>query len=364
MLWFTRLLVVITILSGLNSCSNGPEKVRPQRTDITESVYSSITIQPDSLYQAYASINGIVDLNLVEEGDTVSRGTALVQVVNTNPQLNSENARLSLELARKNFSGGSAVLNSIKDEIDAARLRLANDSVNYCRQKNLWDQQIGSKVEYDSKKLAYELSENNLNLLADKYERSRDELRTQLQQAENNYQTALTTTGDFTIESKIDGMVYAVYKNPGEVVHTTEPLASVGSLDVFIIEMLVDEVDIVKIRKNQKVILALDAYEGEVFTAYVHKIYPKKDLRNQTFVVEARFDTLPAVLYPGLSGEANIVIASKKDALTIPREYLLLNKEVITEDGNVVVETGLQSMDRVEILSGITEDTWILIPEE
>ena len=39
-----------------------------------------------------------------------------------------------------------------------------------------------------------------------------------------------------------------------------EPLASIGSATDFVIEMLVDEVDIVKISKDQKVIITLDAY--------------------------------------------------------------------------------------------------------
>lgn len=362
--WITRSLALTAMLVIVISCTGKQERIQPKRTDITESVYTSITVQPDSLYQAYATINGIVETNFVEEGDTVSKGAALVQVVNTNPQLNTENAKLSLDLARKNFNGNSTVLNSIREEIGAAKLRLSNDSVNYCRQKNLWDQQIGSKVEFDTKKLAYELSQNNLNLLEDKFERTRDELQTQLQQAENNYRTALTTTDDFTIESKINGKVYAVYKNPGEIVNTMEPLASVGSSSVFIIEMLVDEVDIVKIRRGQQVVLTLDAYNDEVFTASVHKIYPKKDQRNQTFVVEAFFEEQPNVLFPGLSGEANIVIAKRTNSITIPRRYLLPGGLVLTPDGEVNVETGLESMDRIEILSGITEETWLVIPEQ
>ncbi len=82
----------------------------------------------------------------------------------------------------------------------------------------------------------------------------------------------------------------------------------------FIIEMLVDEVDIVKISINQKVIISLDAYKGEIFTGKVSKIYPKKDERNQTFTVEAVFDEAPIKLYPGLSGESNIIISAKKES--------------------------------------------------
>ena len=142
-----------------------------------------------------------------------------------------------------------------------------------------------------------------------------------------------------------------------------EPLASIGSETDFIIEMLVDEVDIVRISKNQKVIISLDAYKGEVFTGKVSKIYPKKDERNQTFLVEALFDELPKTLYPGLSGEANIIIANRKDVLTIPKEYLNEDNKVKTDEGDLTIEIGLQNMDFVEVLSGITEETNIYKPD-
>ncbi|TSE06561.1 efflux RND transporter periplasmic adaptor subunit [Aquimarina algiphila] len=345
------------------SCSTKEDKILPTVSNVTESVYSSVTIQPDSLYQAYASVNGILDKNLVEEGQIIKKGVPILQVINSNPKLNAENARLSLELAKNNYDGNAAILSSIEEEIKAAILKMTNDSINYCRQKNLWSQHIGSKVEYDTKKLTYELSTNNLSLLKNKYYRTREELQTQLKQAKNTYKTSVITTKDFTINSKINGKIYALYKNPGEVVNTLEPLASLGSDSVFVIEMLVDEVDIVKIKKNQKTLITLDAYDEEVFVAKVSKIYPKKDERNQTFMVEALFEKSPGVLYPGLSGEANIIIAHISKTLTIPKEYLVDGNKVKTEKGLTEIKIGLQSMDTVEVLSGITSKTWIYKPQ-
>ena len=359
----SKFIFCILFLVIFASCKPHNDKIHPTVTDITESVYSSVTIQPDSLYQVYAAVNGILDKNLVEEGDEVEKDTPVLQVINNNPKLNTENAKLSLELAQKNYNGSAAVLSSIEDEIEAATLKLSNDSINYCRQKNLWDQKIGSKVAYDTKKLTYELSANALNLLKNKYNRTQQELETQLKQAENNYKTSMITTSDFTITSKINGKVYALYKNPGEVVNTLGPIAAIGSTTIFVVEMLVDEVDIVKIKHNQQVIITLDAYNGEVFTAKVSKIYPKKDERNQTFLVEALFNETPEVLYPGLSGEANIIIDTKKQVLTLPKQYLIDDHKVKTDQGIVTVVTGLQSMDMVEILSGITKETWIYKPE-
>lgn len=355
--WYLILFFIIS------SCFNNEDKILPIETSLTESVYSSVTIQPDSLYQAYAIVAGILDDNLVEEGDVISKGEALVQIINSAPKLNAQKAKFTLELAKKNYSGNAAILDGIKDEIIASKLKYKNDSINYYRQKNLWEQQIGSKVQYDTKKLNYELASNNLKLLENKYNRTKNELQNAVKQSENNYKTALITTKDFTVKSKINGKVYALYKESGEIVNTMEPIASIGSSSHFIIEMLVDEVDIVRIALGQVVLIHLDAYNSSVFNGKVSKIYPKKDERNQTFKVEAVFENPPNILYPGLSGEANIIIAKKDKVLTIPKAYLIDGNMVKTDDGLIPITTGLQNMEYIEVLSGITKDTYIYKPE-
>jgi len=356
-----RLLIISLFI--VISCSKGEDKILPAQRSLTESVYASVTIQPDSLYQAYAIVAGILDRNLVEEGDVVSKNKALFQIINNAPKLNAQNAKFTLDLAKENYNGSAAILSNIEEEITAATLKYKNDSINYFRQKNLWNQSIGSKVQYDTKKLNYKLAFNNLNLLQRKYNITKNELETAVKQAQNNYQTSLIATKDFTVESKINGKVYAIYKEPGEIINTIEPLASIGNANNFVINMLVDEVDIVRLFLGQEIIINLDAYKGEIFKGTVSKIYPKKDERNQTFRVEAVFEKAPKVLYLGLSGEANIIIAKKDNVLTIPKDYIIDGDKVKADDGLTTIVTGLQNMDYIEVLSGITKDTYIYKPE-
>lgn len=355
------LFAVITLV--LLSCGGEESKVFPVKQTITESVYASITVQPDSMYQVYAIVAGILDENLVEEGELVNKHQSIVQIINNAPKLNTENARLTLELARENLGGSSALLSSIEEEINSAKLKYDNDSINYFRQQKLWDQNIGSKIEYDTRKLNYRLSKNSLELLKNKYDRTNNELETAVKQAQNSYRASRIGTTDFTVKSKLNGKLYALYKNPGEIVTTMEPLATIGMADRFIIEMLVDEVDIVQVVINQEVIISLDAYTGKIFEARVSKIIPKKDERNQTFTVEAIFNNPPKTLYPGLSGEANIIISTREDVLTIPRSYLAEGDSVQTENGFVKVVTGLKTIENIEVVSGISESTAIIKPE-
>lgn len=344
------------------ACSSEDQRIQPRTGIITESVYATVTLQPDSLYAVYAAASGIVDEVYRMEGDEVRKGDKIMQITNDVPVLNAENARLALDLARKNYEGRAAVLKEIEKEIQVARLRVRQDSLSYFRQKNLREKNVGTQSDFDARKTTYDVSVNNLAALLNRYNRVQHELSTQLKQAENNYQTSLIATRDYAVTSEINGKVYQVVKNQGELVGPQEPVAMIGSSGRYVIEMLVDEVDIARIESGQRVLVTLDAYEGKVFSASLVKIYPQKNERTQTFKAEAVFDTAPRKLYPGLSGEANIIIRTNKSALIIPRSYLTKDDQVKTDKGLISVETGLESMDEVEIISGIGTSTYLYKP--
>jgi RND family efflux transporter MFP subunit len=340
----------------LLACSQDGNEAKVERRDLVVSVYGAVTIEAQQQYQAFATVTGIVSGIFVEEGDTVDEGQLILTIENTNPSLNAENAALALQLARENYSGSSSALKNLDLQIQLARQKVQEDSINYVRQQNLWDQNIGSKLEFENRKFAYQSSCNNLNLLQVQKQQLENELSTALQQAENNYQISLQTEKDFELRSRIKGRVYALNKEIGELVNLQESLAVIGAADDFVLELEVDQKDIADIRLGQEVIIELDAYEDRIFNASVRKIYPLMDGRSQTFRVEATFNELPPRLFPGLTGEGNIVVAKKEQVLTIPIEYLTANDEVMNAESEMVkVEVGSRNMEYAEIISGLEE---------
>ena len=269
-----------------------------------------------------------------------------------------------MQQAQQNASKNSTILGSIRDEISTANLNFKNAKINYERQQKLWSQDIGTRMDLDSRKLAYESAQNQLSMLQTKLKRTNSELNTALQQANLQYQSARSNATDFMIRSNMLGKVYSLTKKQGEIISPQMPIATIGNAEDYIIELLIDEVDITKIQLDQKVLLSLDAYAKKVFEARISKIYPSKNERNQTFKVEASFVEKPIRLYPGLTGEANIIIAEKDKVLSIPRDYLNDKSEVNTPDGLIQVKTGLQNLDRIEIISGIDTSTKIIQHEK
>jgi multidrug efflux pump subunit AcrA (membrane-fusion protein) len=129
--------------------------------------------------------------------------------------------------------------------------------------------------------------------------------------------------------------------------------------------MEVDEYDILKIKKNQLVMVTLDSYKGKVFEARVTKINPLMNERSKTFTIEASFVEQPSVLYPNVSFEASIVLQSKSKAILIPRNFIEDDSIVYKSNGDKVkVKTGLRDYQKIEILSGISINDELIKPSK
>ena len=65
-----------------------------------------------------------------------------------------------------------------------------------------------------------------------------------------------------------------------------------------------------------------------------------------------------------MSVEANIIILEKKNALVIPREFIIQNNKVKLKSSNELVEIqkGAEDLEFVEITGGIEEGTEIVKP--
>jgi len=326
---------------------------------ITESVYASGIIKSQNQYQVFSTVSGLIQTILVKEGDLVKKGDPLFILQSETTKLNAENAKLSADFADVNTK--SERVNELKGLIETARSKMLNDSLLLQRQRGLWAQQIGSKVELEQRELAYNNSANNFEAAILRYKDLQKQLKFTAAQSQKLLSISKNMAQDYTIRSQTDGRVYSITKEVGEIVNAQSPVAIIGDADQFITELQIDENDIARIKKEQRVLLTLDSYKGQVFEALISKIDPIMNERSRTFTVAAEFTKKPPVLYPNLSTEANIVILSKEKALTIPRSFLINDSLVILENKETrKVETGLKDYLKVEIISGLSANETIL----
>jgi RND family efflux transporter MFP subunit len=346
------------IVIVLSSCKDKGETARPIVQNITESVYASGIVKSKNQYEVFAAANGIIQKVNVTEGDLVRKGEVLITLVNETPRLNTENARLAA--AYSSASNNLDQLNELKERIHLARAKMQNDSVLFRRQQNLWAQDIGSRNQLEQKELAWKNAVTAYQSSLHQYHELKKQINFTAQQSLKNLEISTSITDDYIIRAKQDGKVYSLLKEPGEMVNTQTPVAVIGYAHEFIMELQVDEYDIRKIRPGQKVFVSMDSYKGQVFEAIVTKIDPIMHERSRSFTVEATFTAQPSHLYPNLTVEANILISTKKHAITIPRTYLIDENYVLLKSGEKrKVSTGLKDYQRVEITRGLNKDDQI-----
>ncbi len=355
-----RFPVVFVLL--LFACKSKVEKIKPTIESISESIYASGIIKSENQYQAYASVNGIVENVYLSEGDSVKIGTPILSISNEAQKLNKENAELSAAFSDINANQGK--LNDAQLAVDLAKNKMKIDSALFFRQKSLWQQQIGTKIELEQRELAYQNSKNAYYSSVVRYNDLKRQLNFSSSQSKKNLLIADKLQSDYVLKSEIIGIIYSLTKSKGEIVGAQTPIAIIGDAGKFILEMQVDEYDILKIKKGLTVLVTLESYKGKVFEAKVTKINPLMNERSKTFLVEAQFVEQPEILYPNISFEANIVINSKEKAILIPRDYLLNDSFVVKPNGDkVAVKTGLKDYQKIEILSGVSESQELIKPK-
>lgn len=358
-----KLLLLLSSVLFFFSCRNDAEVVKPAVTSITESVYASGIIKSKNQYEAFLPVNGVISEIFLHEGDSVKKGTPILSVRNEIQKLNRVNAELASEFSSVNTNADK--LNEAKQNLELARARLTNDSTLFFRQKKLWDQQIGSKVELENRELAYKNSRTLFYSAEVRYRDLKRQIEYNAAQSANNKIIASTSESDFILKSEIDGQLFQLNREVGETVGPQTALAVIGDSKNYILELQVDENDITRIKSGLKVYVTMDAYPGKVFDAEVTSIKPLMNERSKSFVVEAEFVNGPEILYPNISFEANIVVQIKNDALLVPRSFMLNDSVVIKSSGDtVLVKTGLKDYRNMEILSGLSREDELLKPNK
>ena len=356
-----KIAVYIFIVLSFLACKSEVRKIKPTVEPISESIYASGIVKSKDQYQVFATVNGIIKDVFVSQGDSIKKGAPILSINSEHQRLNLENAELSA--AFSDISANSGKLYEAKMIVDVSSDKMKYDSLMYFRQKQLWDQQIGTKAEFEQKELAYQNSKTTYISSITRYNDLKRQLDFNSSQSKKNLLISQNLINDYTIRSEMDGIVYNLSKSKGEIVGSQTPIAIIGDAEMFILEMQVDEYDIIKIRKDLRVEVTLDSYKGQIFEARITKINPLMNERSKTFLVEAQFLQAPKLLYPNISFVANIVIDAKEKSILVPRSYILDDSIVVKSNGDrVVVKVGLKDYQKAEILSGVTENDELIEP--
>jgi RND family efflux transporter MFP subunit len=138
------------------------------------------------------------------------------------------------------------------------------------------------------------------------------------------------------------------------------PLLEMADLSSLVIRVAVPEAHASAVNKGMAAHVAMDSLPGKTFTAKVVRVYPELDRRMRTRTVELTL-TDPANLAPGMFARVRLVLESVQDAVTIPKQAVLLTPAggqvaYVVADGKAAmrkVKTGIEQAGRVQVLGGV-----------
>jgi multidrug efflux pump subunit AcrA (membrane-fusion protein) len=252
----------------------------------------------------------------------------------------------------------------IKAQIEAARVKMLTDSVNYSRYEKLYATNSVSKQDLDNARLNFISDASSFKALQESYRSSTEKVKQEFANTQAQLQNAQAGNQYFDLNAIGRGKVYQIFKKQGDLIRKGEQVAQLGNPDSIIINLNIDEATIGKVKEGQKALIELNTEKNKTYEARITKIYPHFNDAAQSYRIEARFVTDMPGLISGTQLQANIITNQKDKAMLINRAYVLSDNKVLRKkDGKtdtVLVTTGITSYDWVEITSGLTTSDVII----
>jgi multidrug efflux pump subunit AcrA (membrane-fusion protein) len=345
----------------LLSCGKKTNETKPEKRDVTETVFASGTLEPDHKYNLIAQSEGyILDLKF-NNGDEVKADQVLAIIDNKANAINASSSENLAGIAAQNASNEGPTLKQAQANLQLLRDKFEQDSLQYNRYQKLFQSNSVSKLELENMKLAYENSKTNFSNSSQNFRLLKQQTEQQLIIQKTQRDVSGISNDNNIVKAVLAGKVYKKVKDVGDYVRRGDIIAVIGNSDALYAKLNIDENNISKIKLQQQVIVELNVDKEKTYKAEISEIIPTFDEQTQSFVCKARFADPINFNIAGTQLQANIIIDNKKNALVIPKVFLGYGNVVKTkEKGDVVIKPGFISGEWVEVLSGLDENTTII----
>lgn len=273
----------------------------------------------------------------VRMGDRVSRG----QVV---AKMDDRDIREQVSQAQANLEVNNATVRTRESDLKAAEITLQ-------RQKTMLTAGLSSKQNFDDADARYASAIAQL-----------DVARAQTAQTQARIEELKVTLGNTNIVSPVDGFVGRRNLDAGAFAGTNSPVLSVVAISTVRLVANLIEKDFRRVQPGLEATVEVDAFPGEKFTGEVSRVAPVFDAATRTATMEIEVPNPGYRLKPGMYARVSLLVDRQPDALTVPRNAVVDlegRRGVFVLDQLVArfqpVRTGLQDVERVQILEGVEE---------
>jgi HlyD family secretion protein len=273
--------------SGTSQLETRKKTGTAERHDIRLKVTVAGEIGPAEMVSVRPEVNGKISELPVDIGDGVKKGDLLFS-------LDDKDLRIERESKQ-------AV---IKD----AEIQLKQAESEFQRAGELFDEELISKEVYEKAGTNHELAKNAVEKSGKELALAEDRLS----------KTRILAPFDCTVLTRPVSVGQAVSGSGG--FNSGTEVLSIADLSEMIITAHVNQADVIRLKKNMKVNIAVEAIAGLTVGGIVERIAPQSTIVNRTKGYAARI-LLKAVdsrIVPGMTANISIPVSSADQVLSVP----------------------------------------------
>ena len=391
------------------------ELAKAKRVTIVEKVSASGTVQPVTEVKIAPEVSGeIIDLQ-IEEGDSVKRGTTLVKIRPDTWQSQLERAEAGLSQQRANFEQSKANLSRTK-------ATLIRTEAEFKRNEKLYNEKVISDADWQLAKQNYEVAKNDVSSSEQAVEAAHYVIRSteaSLREARENLRKTTVVSPMDGVVSKL--IVKKGERVVGTATMTGTEMLRIADLNEMEVRVDVNENDIVRVHVGDTAIIDVDAYSSQkiefkgVVTLIANTAKDKvstdaiTEFEVRILILSSSYQDLVRKgnrfpFRPGMTASVDIMTETKQNALSVPLASVTTrnpdevkspegeekqdrgnrnnNRTTVSDDDKpqkksedktvifvndhgvakmVEVRTGISDYDNIEILSGVSDSTEVVV---
>ncbi len=376
--------------------------VTPQT--LTDKITLKGSLKPAKIVNILSPFAGPVRETFFQYGQHVSKGQPVLRMDTTELEVKMRDAKVAYIEALENMkkyerweqgdelAKAKRSLTKSKMSLESAKNKFENSEVLYKKgiiAKNEYD---GDRQSYETSKMDYEAAEEELKTIRSRGTGDQFEtVRLKLANAQHKLRELEQQLKAANVVAPVSGTIIlpdvaATQDKKGKAVEKGvsfaqgDILISIGDTEGLSVSAAVDETEVIKIRPGQEARITVDAYpdinmKGRVFHVSSQASKPDTGRKTSSFeigvITDKQDDRATEKLRLGMSATVDILILNKPDTILIPIGAVNMegpDRVVAVQDKSakelkkVKVETGITTLDMVEIVKGLRAGDAVVIP--
>ncbi len=266
---------------------------------------------------------GLVSKKALEDAET-QHSNALTQYENAKKRVESQEK--SVESQNRTITVRETAIESRQVVLDQQQINLEN--LTKMREKS--EEEVKLQLDNAETRLQeLKLTIDNEKLLTTQSKVSANANLLRRQSTLKNQDERLTWT---TIKAPMSGTVTLLEIEEGEIVTSgrsafsqSPPIMTIADLSKMVVKTYINEVDMERLELNQPAEIKVDAYADKIYNGTVSEISPSGQEQDNiiSFEVMIQVDDSSGALRPGMSADVDIITYEEKNVLLVPIDALI-----------------------------------------